>query len=137
MDSTTCHIWRAQCYDVVVQFLPTEAMKHVVKFSLVVMLLAAPAALAQKPASGEDGKAIFVSRCAKCHDAGANRKLPDGTTLLQRLGKSQDRRAALATRLKNEQERDAVLLYLQPLIDRLHSDPGEQSSPSTAQPPQR
>src|SRR5260370_38704354 len=89
MDSTTCHIWRAQCYDVVVQFLPTEAMKHVVKFSLVVMLLAAPAALAQKPASGEEGKAILVSRCAKCHDTDANRKLPLGTTLMHRLGKSQ------------------------------------------------
>ncbi len=116
----------------------TEAMKHVVKFGLVVALLAVPAARAQKPASSEEGKTIFVSRCAKCHDADANRKLPDGTTLLQRLSNSQDRRAALATRLKNQQERDSVLLYLQPLIDRPHSlSQGEQNLRSRAQPPQR
>lgn len=116
-------------------------MRRVVKFGLVVVL-SAPAALAQNSAGAvagtEQGKAIFVSRCAKCHDADASRKLPDGTTLLGRLAEKQDRRAALATRLKSEQERDAVLLYLQPLIDHWHpAAQGHQASPSPGQPQQR
>ncbi len=98
-------------------------MKRVVKFGFLA-LLSAEAALAQQPSSSansqvDQGKSIFVNRCAKCHDADANRKLPDGTTLLERLAKSQDPKALLATRLKNERERDTVMVYLQPLIDRL------------------
>ena len=99
-------------------------MKRVVKFGFLVLLLSAEAALAQKASSSENnqvdqGKSIFVGRCAKCHDADANRKLPDGTTLLERLAKSQDPKTLLATRLKNERERDVVMVYLQPLINRL------------------
>lgn len=98
-------------------------MKRAVKFGLLVLLFSAETALAQKASSPENnqvdqGRSIFVGRCAKCHDADANRKLPDGTTLLERLAKTQDAKALLATRLKNERERDAVMLYLRPLIDR-------------------
>jgi cytochrome c553 len=101
-------------------------MKRVAKSGFLVLLLSAEVALAQKASSRandqvDQGKSIFVSRCAKCHDADANRKLPDGTTLLERLTKSQDSKALLATRLKHERERDAVMVYLQPLIDRSRS----------------
>jgi mono/diheme cytochrome c family protein len=67
------------------------------------------------------GKAIFTSRCATCHDADAGKKLPDGTTLLSRLAKNTDPETRLATRLKNEQERHQVFLYLQPMIERERS----------------
>lgn len=60
----------------------------------------------------EQGKKIFVNRCAQCHDEDANKKLPDGTTLLQRLAKSKDPEARLQARLKNPQERHAVMIYL-------------------------
>ncbi len=63
-------------------------------------------------------RAIFTSRCATCHDADASKKLPDGTTLLGRLAKNKDPETRLATRLKNEQERHQVFLYLQPMIER-------------------
>ena len=46
------------------------------------------------------------------------RNLPDGTTLLGRLAKNKDPETRLATRLKNEQERHQVFLYLQPMIER-------------------
>jgi len=109
---------------------------RVVKFGWIAVLLCTHAALSQNSANtvaaGEQGKAIFVSRCAKCHDADARRKLPDGTTLLRRLAEKQDRRAALATRLKNTQERDAVFLYLQPLIDHWHPPQGQHDQPSPA-----
>lgn len=68
--------------------------------------------------TNEPGKAIFTSRCATCHDANASKKLPDGTTLLARLAKNKDPETRLATRLKNEQERHQVFLYLQPMIER-------------------
>src|SRR5215470_6304615 len=45
----------------------------------------------------EQGKKIFVTRCAKCHDNDGNKKLPDGTTLLGRLAKIQDPEARLGT----------------------------------------
>lgn len=80
------------------------------------------AAVGQNPqessAANDQGKAIFSGRCAKCHDADASKKLPDGTTLLARLAKNKDPETRLATRLKNEQERHQVFLYLQPLIER-------------------
>src|SRR6516225_7919523 len=95
-------------------------MTRVVKFGWIAILLCTHVALPQNSsgavAGSEQGKAIFVSRCAKCHDADASRKLPDGTTLLGRLAQKQDLRAALATRLKNEQELEAVFSYIQPLI---------------------
>jgi hypothetical protein len=46
------------------------------------------------------------------------RSFPDGTTLLARLAKNKDPESRLATRLKNEQERHQVFLYLQPMIER-------------------
>lgn len=68
--------------------------------------------------ANDQGKAIFTSRCAKCHDADASKKLPDGTTLLGRLARNKDPETRLATRLKNEQERHQVFLYLQPMIEQ-------------------
>jgi len=72
-------------------------------------------------ATTDQGKAIFSGRCGKCHDADASKKLPDGTTLLARLAKNKDPEMRLATRLKNEQERHQVFLYLQPMIERERS----------------
>ena len=69
-------------------------------------------------ATNDPGKAIFTGRCGTCHDADASKKLPDGTTLLARLAKNKDPEMRLATRLKNEQERHQVFLYLQPMIER-------------------
>ena len=71
--------------------------------------------------ANDQGKAIFSGRCGKCHDADASKKLPDGTTLLARLAKNKDPETRLATRLKNEQERHQVFLYLQPMIERERS----------------
>ncbi len=68
--------------------------------------------------SAAPGKAIFNGRCGACHDADASKKLPDRTTMLARLAKNKDPESRLATRLKNEQERHQVFLYLQPLIER-------------------
>jgi len=69
----------------------------------------------------EQGKKIFVARCAKCHDADANKALPDGTTLLKRLAQSKDPEARLGTRLKDPQERHAVMIYVDSLLKSLHS----------------
>ena len=71
----------------------------------------------------DQGKAIFTSRCGTCHDADASKKLPDGTTLLARLAKNKDPETRLATRLKNEQERHQVFLYLQPMIEHERLSP--------------
>ena len=62
----------------------------------------------------EQGKKIFVARCAKCHDNDATRKLPDGTTLLGRLAKIKEPEARLGNRLKDPQERHAVMVYVEP-----------------------
>jgi len=79
----------------------------------------AVAAQTQAPSPANDqGKTIFIARCGKCHDADAGKKLPDGTTLLARLARNKDPETRLATRLKNEQERHQVFLYLQPMIER-------------------
>jgi len=64
----------------------------------------------------EAGHKIFVERCAKCHDENAAKVLPDGTSLVQRLARSKNPVELLATRLKNEGERRAVMLYLQPML---------------------
>ena len=69
----------------------------------------------------EQGKQIFVARCAKCHDNDANKKLPDGTTLLGRLAKTKDPEARLGTRLKDPQERHAVMIYVDSLLKNLRS----------------
>jgi len=100
-------------------------MKSVLLALLIVALLAGSVVAAQdaqKPSTTNDqGKAIFAGRCGKCHDADASKKLPDGTTLLARLAKNKDPEMRLATRLKNEQERHQVFLYLQPMIERERS----------------
>ena len=72
----------------------------------------------ESPAANDQGKTIFTSRCGTCHDADASKKLPDGTTLVGRLAKNKDPETRLATRLKNDQERHQVFLYLQPMIER-------------------
>ncbi|PYY03990.1 MAG: hypothetical protein DMG64_05890 [Acidobacteria bacterium] len=73
-------------------------------------------------ARGERGKEIFVSHgCARCHDEDGNKKLTDGTTLIQRLSKSTDPEARLQTRLQDRQERHAVMMHLQETIKRLQS----------------
>lgn len=73
----------------------------------------------------DQGKNIFVGRCAKCHDPDANKKLPDGTTLLLRLAKSKDPEARLGTRIANAQERHEVMLYVESLLARLRSSQAE------------
>ncbi|HEX7287400.1 MAG TPA: hypothetical protein VF532_14530 [Candidatus Angelobacter sp.] len=71
-----------------------------------------------KPSSSDDGKKIFVARCAKCHDDDMNKKLHDGSTLLARLAASKDPRSRLGTRIKDPAERDAVMEYFQQLVVR-------------------
>jgi mono/diheme cytochrome c family protein len=97
-------------------------MKSVLLALLIVALLPWNIAAAQRPqessTTNDQGKAIFIGRCGKCHDADASKKLPDGTTLLARLAKNKDPETRLATRLKNEQERHQVFLHLQPMIER-------------------
>ena len=81
----------------------------------------------------EQGKKIFVARCAQCHDADASKKLPDGTTLLQRLAARKDPEARLGTRLKQPQERHAVMVYIDSLLTPIPSPRAGQrpSSPAT------
>jgi len=71
------------------------------------------------------GKKIFVSRCAQCHDEDASKKLPDGTTLLRRLAKTKDLQARLQTRLKNAEESHAVAIYIQELLNPHSSVAGQ------------
>jgi mono/diheme cytochrome c family protein len=100
-------------------------MKSVLLALLVVALPPWNAAASQNPQqssnASDPGKAIFTGRCGKCHDADASKKLPDGTTLLARLARNKDPEMRLATRLKDEQERHQVFLYLQPMIERERS----------------
>ena len=78
----------------------------------------------------ELGRRIFVSRCATCHDEDAAKKLPDGTSLVQRLAESKDPDALADTRLKrmSQGDRQAVHTYLNELIRRYRS-----SKPSNSQ----
>ena len=71
--------------------------------------------------SNDQGRTVFSAQCGKCHDADGSKRLHDGTTLLARLAKSKDPETRLGTRLKNEQERHQVFLYLQPMIERERS----------------
>ena len=73
---------------------------------------------AAAPSKADPGRTVFSSQCGKCHDADGSKRLHDGTTLLARLAKSKDPETRLGTRLKNEQERHQVFLYLQPMIER-------------------
>jgi mono/diheme cytochrome c family protein len=99
-------------------------MRQPLLFSaMAIMLLLGSGAASQNPAQpapdASEGKKVFAAAgCATCHDADASKKLPDGTTLLGRLAKNKDPETRLATRLKNEQERHQVFLYLQPMIER-------------------
>lgn len=79
-----------------------------------------PAEASGNSASGP-GKAIFVERCAKCHDEDAAKKLPDGTTLLERLARSKDPEARIGTRIKDAQERRQVYKYIQSVMARMRS----------------
>jgi len=84
---------------------------------LITAALQVPSAQPGSPADmKEAGHKIFVERCAKCHDENGTKVLPDGTSLVQRLARSKDPLELLATRLKKEQERQAVMLYLQPML---------------------
>jgi mono/diheme cytochrome c family protein len=100
-------------------------MKPILPALLIVALPWIVAATGQNPpessTAGDQGKNIFVNRCATCHDADASKKLPDGTTLLLRLSKTKDPESRLGTRLKKEEERHQVFLYLEPLIERERS----------------
>lgn len=71
----------------------------------------------------EQGRTVFGNRCGKCHDEDAAKKLPDGTSLVQRLAESKDPEALAGTRLKkmNEQDRRAVWAYLNVLVGRYRS----------------
>jgi mono/diheme cytochrome c family protein len=100
-------------------------MKSIIFVSMMAALVLCEGVTAQTqaatPTASDPGKAIFTSRCATCHHADASKKLPDGTTLLERLARNKDPETRLATRLKNEQERHQVFLYLQPMIERERS----------------
>lgn len=92
-------------------------MKQALVFSPLAIMLALSRATAQNPAvprsESTEGKKVFISAgCAKCHDADGSKKLADGTTLLGRLYKVKDPEGRLGTRLKDEQQRRQVFLYL-------------------------
>jgi mono/diheme cytochrome c family protein len=111
-------------------------VRSIISVCIVIALLPWQAATQQKEATAQvandPGNAIFSGRCGKCHDADGSKKLPDGTTLLARLAKNKDPETRLATRLKNEQERRQVFLYLQPMIERERlSAPGKITRQST------
>jgi mono/diheme cytochrome c family protein len=80
----------------------------------------------------EKGRNIFLSRCAKCHNEDASKKLPDGTTLVQRLAASQDAEALLGTRLKDAQERHAVMLYMDKIMVHCRSSEGSKKLPTSS-----
>ena len=86
----------------------------------------------------ERGRTVFGNRCGKCHDEDAAKKLPDGTSLVQRLAESKDPEALAGTRLKkmNEQDRRAVWAYLNVLVGRYRS-PGLNKSESKPPVPPR
>ena len=106
-------------------------MKSIVFVAMIASFFSLQAVAQQKETTAavanDQGKVIFTSQCGKCHDADASKKLPDGTTLLSRLATNKDPEKRLATRLKNEQERHQVFLYLQPMIEHERS-----SAPSKA-----
>jgi len=102
-------------------------MRQVFLSFAMALLLGSGAAIrnpAQPAPDASEGKKIFAAAgCAKCHDADGSKKLADGTTLLSRLAKTKDPEARLGTRLKNEQERHQVFLYLQPMIEHERLSP--------------
>jgi cytochrome c2 len=87
--------------------------------SIGLLVVQAAAQSPSSPSASESsakGKKIFVTRCAKCHDENAGRKLPDGSNLLDLLARSQNVKARIATRIKNEDEQRAVAAYMAELI---------------------
>ena len=66
------------------------------------------------------GRAVFVEKCAKCHDENASRPLPDGRSLVERLSQKPDLAVALAGRLKTlpEEKRRAVVAYVATLLPK-------------------
>jgi mono/diheme cytochrome c family protein len=86
-----------------------------VLFLWVAMWVQADAGARPSPPA-EQGREIFVARCAKCHDADLAKKLPDGTTLLERLARSKDPQSRIATRIKSADEQRAVMAYISPLL---------------------
>jgi mono/diheme cytochrome c family protein len=82
-----------------------------------------PAASPSDTALREQGRQVFTEKCGKCHDADAAKKLPDGSTLLERLAARQDPQAKLATRLKSMSDQDArgVALYMEGLLARFRA----------------
>lgn len=85
----------------------------------------------------EQGRTVFGNRCGKCHDEDAAKKLPDGTSLVQRLAESKDPEALAGTRLKkmNEQDRRAVWAYLNVLVGRYRSPTPNKSESKPPVPP--
>ena len=85
----------------------------------------------------EQGRTVFGNRCGKCHDEDAAKKLPDGTSLVQRLAESKDPEALAGTRLKkmNEQDRRAVWAYLNVLVGRYRSPTLNKSESKPPVPP--
>src|SRR5262249_40790598 len=77
-----------------------------------------PSQSAADDAARDLGRQVFTSQCAKCHDADAAKKLPDGSTLLSRLAASKDMKALLSTRTKkmNAEEARGVELYVGDLV---------------------
>lgn len=100
-----------------------KALINLVVLFVAFAVAAAQDAKVQQPSADNladlsQGKAIFVSRCASCHDENGNKKLADGTTLLARLAQSKDPEARLGTRLKNQAERHQVMLYMRSMLER-------------------
>jgi len=79
-----------------------------------------PSSLPSPVGLREHGRQVFADKCGTCHDADAAKKLPDGSTLLERLAARQDPQVKLATRLKSMSEQDArgVSLYMEGLIEQ-------------------
>jgi mono/diheme cytochrome c family protein len=94
----------------------------IIALSVLLTILAWPQLQSSAPANNNTalrdlGKQVFTSRCGKCHDADASKKLADGSTLLSRLAASKDPKALLGTRLKSLSPEDArgVAFYVEEL----------------------
>jgi len=93
-----------------------------IALSVLLAILGWPQSQSSAPAGDNSslrdlGKQVFTTRCGKCHDADASKKLADGSTLLSRLAASKDPKALLGTRLKSMSPEDArgVALYVEEL----------------------
>lgn len=75
----------------------------------------------------EHGRKVFASKCGKCHDEDARKKLADGSTLLTRLAASKNPNALLGTRLKsmNEEDRAGVITYIDDLLAAFRASPAK------------